>query len=263
MGKITLKAILKDKSLEIKNRKARRPLRQLREEIRDALPVRNFRERITKGQLMAIAEIKKKSPSVGRITKLDTVSIAREYEKSIYCCAISVLTDKKYFGGDINSLKVVKSCTTKPILRKDFVIDEYQIYEARSYGADMILLISSILSKQKLSRFISLAVEIGLLPLVEVHTPEDIKKVPPEAEVYGINNRNLMSDFSTDINVSKKLLRYIPRKKIIIVESGLETRKDIAFIKSLKRVNAILIGTSILRQAHPGRALDRLFKNIH
>jgi indole-3-glycerol phosphate synthase len=260
MKKITLKDILRDKRQEVEQKKSKEPIGIFKKKIASCLPVRDFTGRISGEKLMAIAEIKKKSPSAGLITGLSAVRIAREYEASSYCCAISVLTDKKYFGGDVKLLKKIKSVTTRPVLRKDFIIDEYQIYESRAYGADMILLIAGILSKEELKRFFGIARHLGLACLIESHSPEDIKKIPPEANIYGINTRALAGDFSTDLNTAKKLIKYIPEKKIIVVESGIATKNDIEFVKSLKQINAVLIGTSILRKPHPGQALDKLFR---
>lgn len=259
MSRITLKDILENKRREVERNKADFPLRLLRKKIAWAGSLRNFKEAIHKKKLMAIAEIKMRSPSAGIITNLDAASIAAEYEKSRYCCAISVLTDEKYFGGDIKLLSKVRSQTTKPILRKDFIIDEYQIYEARAYRADMLLLIAAILSRKKLKKFFEIAGDIGLPCLIESHSIEDLKKIPDEAEIYGINTRDLAHDFSTNLDVSKKLIGHIPAGKIIIVESGIETKRDIEFIKSLKRVDAVLIGTSILKTPHPGKTLDIIF----
>ena len=261
MVKIRLKNIIRDKRQEVKERKIREPIGLLKKRIKSLPPVRNFKKAISGKNLLAIAEIKKKSPSAGIVTKLDALKIARGYEKSSHCCAISVLTDKKYFGGDIKLLNKVKGVTTKPLLRKDFIIDEYQIYESRAYGADMILLIASILSQKKLKEFFDIAKNLGLACLIESHSIEDINKIPAKADIYGINTRDLAGNFSTDLDVSKKLIKYIPAKKIIVVESGIKTAEDINFVKSLKRVSAVLIGTSILKSPYPGKALDKIFKN--
>ena len=263
MVKITLKNILRDKRQEIEEKKIQESIRVLKGKIKSLPPVKDFKKAISGRNFTAIAEIKKKSPSAGLITKLDTASIAREYETSKSCCAISILTDKKYFGGDIKFLNKVKDVTTKPVLRKDFIIDEYQIYESRVYGADCILLISAILSQKKLNRLFDIARGLGLRCLIESHYREDLTKVPAQAEIYGINNRDLAGGFSTNLEVSKKLIKHIPAGKIIVVESGIKTKSDIEFIKSLKQINAVLIGTSILKKPHPGKALDRLFRNSH
>ncbi len=270
MSKISLKDILRDKRKEVERRKAKEPIELLKKKISSLPPVRDFKKAIfgtashqcigKRGNLMTIAEIKKKSPSAGFISGVEPIKIAREYEASRHCCAISVLTDKKYFGGNINLLKIVKSVTRKPILRKDFIIDEYQLYESRAYGADMILLIAGILSQKKLRHFLKIAKNLGLSCLIESHSLKDLKKIPEGAEIYGINNRDMARDFSVNPYTAKKLIRYIPPKKIIVVESGIKTKEDINFIMSLKRVNAVLIGTSILKSPHPGKALERLFK---
>ena len=255
---ITLKDILQDKEREVRERKAREPLALLKDKISQAPPLRDFKKALQGKGLKAIAEIKEKSPSTGLISRMDIPKIAREYEASKHCCAISVLTDKKYFGGDIKWLKKVKDETTKPILRKDFIIDEYQIYESRLYGADAILLIATILSRNKLRRFFDIAGDLGLACLIESHYREDLAKIPAGAPIYGLNNRDLSGDFSIDVEVTRRLIKYIPRGKIIIAESGLETREDINFIKSLRRVKAVLIGTSILKTPHPRKTLDKL-----
>lgn len=260
MPEITLKDILADKRKEIEKRKKEEPLSLLKEKIIYAPRLRDFRTSLQGKELKAIAEIKEKSPSTGLIARVDVAALAREYEKSRYCCAISVLTDKKYFGGDINWLLKVKTETTKPVLRKDFILDEYQIYEARAYGADAILLMAAILSRDKLDRFFKIARGLGLACLIESHSPEDLNKIPGEARIYGLNNRNLKGDFSVNLKVTERLLSYIPWNKIVVAESGIGNKKDINYIRSLKRVRAVLIGTSILKTGHPGRALDSLFK---
>jgi indole-3-glycerol phosphate synthase len=259
MSKIILNAIINEKKREIRERKLKVPLTALKQKIASFASLRDFKKAISGDRLSAIAEIKTKSPSYGIITKLDLKEIAQEYENSKNCKAISVLTDKKYFGGDISWLKLIKTKTTKPILRKDFILDEYQVYESRLYGADAILLIATILSKRKLYQLFKLAKRLGMACLVEVHSQKDIKKVPHQAEIYGINTRDLSGGFSTNLDLAKELIEYIPKDKIVVVESGLKTKRDIKFIKSLKRVNAVLIGTSILKSPHPGKALDRLF----
>ncbi len=176
--------------------------------------------------------------------------IAKEYQKNNNVNAISVLTDAKYFGGALTDLELVGSLTTKPILRKDFIFEKYQIYESRYYGADAVLLISKILTKTRIINLIRLAKKYNMNCLVEVCTEEELKKVlQTNAEIIGINNRDLTT-LKIDLNTTLNLIKKIPRNKrknnkIIITESGYNSKKEIGKVRN--KVDAILIGTTILK----------------
>jgi anthranilate phosphoribosyltransferase len=195
-----------------------------------------------------IAEIKRASPTKGIFLKGKLFSpkkIAKIYEEN-GANAISVVTDNKYFKGSFEYLKAVKSATKNiPVLCKDFFIHEYQIYKAREYGADAILLIASILSKEQIISFVGTAKILGMECLVEVRNEEDLKKVlETPAKIIGVNNRNL-TDFSIDLETTNKLAKLIPKDKILVSESGISSKKDLKKLTS--RVDAVLIGTAFMQ----------------
>lgn len=217
----------------------------------DAL--KNARNKDTK----IIAEIKAASPSAGTIREnFNPESIALTYQKH-KATAISVLTIKFGFHGDIEYLKRIKTLSNIPLLRKDFIFEEYQIYESRVFDADAILLIASILEEHELKYLFNLAGELGMDVLLEVHTSEDLEKaLNCNAEIIGINNRNLKT-FEVDINTTLNLLNQIPKGKIIVSESGIKLRSDIELLQS-KGVNAFLIGSALMRSKNEGEELDKL-----
>lgn len=215
---------------------------------------RNFRACL-KGKNNIIAEIKRKSPSEGElIENLNIKSIIEIYDK--YANAISVVTDKRFFNGDIKDIKEIKKFTALPVLCKDFVIDEKQIFELRYYGADAVLLIASILSKEQINRFIDIAKRYSMDCLLEAHTEEELKKVlGTKAEIIGINNRDL-SNFKVDIKTTKKLKKLISKDKIIVSESGFNNINEI----ESANVNAVLVGTSLLKSENISGKLQSLRK---
>ena len=204
-----------------------------------------------------IAEIKRRSPSKGILRKnFDPVALAREFE-SAGASALSVLTDKKFFGGSLDILKKVRAVTKLPILRKDFILDEAQVREAAEAGADAILLIAAILTRGQLSRLSKFASTLGLDVLFEVHDQKDIQKILPLGpKLVGINNRNLKT-FKVDLSTTERLAGFFTKKTLLVSESGIFTRKDI------ERVNragarAVLVGESLMKQKNVGEALSRL-----
>ncbi len=232
--------ILKEKEEEIKG------LRKKRFRYLD-LPKRDFSKAISKDGINLIAEIKFASPSAGKIRDdMGAVEIAKIYDQE-GVSAISVLTEKRFFKGDIGLIPEVKRAVSIPILRKDFILDPIQIEEAKAYGADAVLLISRILSYESLRDLIRLSKEMDLSALVEVHDEEGIKKaIDSGAEIIGINNRDL-STFHVDINTTIRLLPHIPEGFVIVSESGIEKREDIELLEKTGRVNAVLVGTSIMK----------------
>ena len=212
---------------------------------------KKFRQAITKKDSgnfpKLIAELKFASPSSGKIrnaTSGDVLRITKLYSR--YANAISVLTDKKYFTGDPEYLKIAGKNTDLPVLRKDFIIDKYQIYESRHYGADAILLIASVLGEQNLKGFIKTAKDLGMDCLVEVHDKKDLTiALNANAEIIGINNRNLET-MTTDLNTTIKLSKHIPKNTIIVSESTIKTKQDIEFLQPAG-IDAILVGTAIMK----------------
>jgi indole-3-glycerol phosphate synthase len=207
-----------------------------------------------------IAELKKASPSLGIIRgDFNPVKIAVIYETN-GASAISVLTDERFFEGRLDYIKQVKERVSLPVLRKDFIIDEYQIYETVVAGADAILLIAEILSSAELARFLAIAKGAGLDILTEVHTEEDIEKaLDVGAEIIGINNRDLHT-FKVELGVTQRLVRLIPRDRVIVSASGIKTYEDVMFLKSLG-VNAVLIGEAFMEADDIGARMRELCKN--
>lgn len=205
-------------------------------------PRRDFKARIGEpGQINLIAEVKKASPSRGIIRQnFDPVEIAKTYEAS-RARALSVLTDEKFFKGKLSYLGQIREATTLPILRKDFIVDEYQIYQSALAEADAILLISAILSREEIARFYSIAGRLNLDCLVEVHTEEEVARaLEIGPQILGINNRDLAT-FEVDLDTTERLIRMIPRDKIIVAESGISSHEDVVRLRDLG-VNAVLIG---------------------
>jgi len=249
-----LDKIIAHKRQEVEELKKNKPLDETVLTI-DLYPRRSFAKAISQpGRLNIIAELKKASPSLGLIrSDFDPIKIAKVYESN-GAAAISVLTDKQFFQGNIKYLSEVKTSVSLPVLRKDFIIDPYQVYEAKLYGADAILLIATALSYQELSRLLMLAYKLGLETLVEVHDEFDLEKaLKSGAHIIGINNRNLKT-LKTDINTCLKLRRLIPDDKILVAESGIKTKDD---MKRLKEADfrAVLIGTALMQAQDIGKKL--------
>jgi len=255
--KTILKKIVEDKRIELQEQKRKIPLKILKEQISNLPPTRNFKAAIKGQNLSLIAEIKKASPSVGVIREgFDPAELAKTYELN-GASAISVLTEKKYFSGDLNYLKVVKEITAVPVLRKDFIFDEYQIYESRVAGADAILLIVSILDDETLAKLLDLTKKLGLDALVETHTEREIERALKNgAEIIGINNRNL-DTFEVNLVNSVNLLHLIPLNKVVVSESGVHDRKDMIILKN-SGVDAALVGEAIVRSEDVGKKIREL-----
>jgi indole-3-glycerol phosphate synthase len=237
-----LKQILAKKVKEVAELKKRETFDSLLKIIDDT-NTRNFAEAISRpGKVNIIAEIKKASPSRGvLVPDLDPVRIAAEYS-SLGAAALSVLTDEAFFQGHKDYIPLIKRVAPLPILRKDFIIDELQIYESRAIGADAILLIVAILSSAQLQAFLETTHKLNMSALVEVHNETELQKVlATDAAMIGINNRDL-EDFSVDLGTTARLLPKIPAGKIIVSESGIQKKKDIP-----PGVNAVLIGEGLIK----------------
>ncbi len=208
-----------------------------------------------------IAEIKKASPSEGIIKQdIDPTLIARSYEKN-GASAISVVTDKSFFQGEVNWITEIKNVSILPVIRKDFIIDEKQVWESKVIGADAMLLIAGILEESKLKDLYQLCYELGMESLVEVHTMQELEKAMNiGAEIIGINNRNLKS-FGVDNSTFSSIAEHIPDEKIVVAESGIHSREDLLFMKSAN-ADAVLIGTHFMRASDPGKALLELISGI-
>jgi len=216
-----------------------------------AVPTRSFKEALRKDGMSLIAELKKASPSAGIIcSDFDPVKIGRIYEQS-GASAISVLTETRYFLGALEFLLQIREVVSIPILRKDFIFDEYQVYESKANGADAILLIAAILTDKQLYELISLAHRIGLDALVEVHTEEELRRVlRTEAQIIGINNRDLKT-FKVDLATTTKLAPIIIKndkmdKRVIVSESGIRISEDVRVVAEAG-ADAILVGEALMR----------------
>jgi indole-3-glycerol phosphate synthase len=243
----TLKEIALKKKERILLAKQNLSEEELKSKVQGLPATRPFIEAINKPhQISLIAEIKKQSPSSGILrpdfNHRDIAVAFQEAEVS----AISVLTEEDFFGGSISYLNEIKNLVKAPILRKDFILEPYQVYESRLYGADAILLIADILTKERIIELMDLAQSLGLDSLVEVHEEKELKKVLNlKAPLIGINNRNLHS-LEVDFKTTERLFPLIPKDRVVIVESGINKYQDVLFLKILG-VKAVLIGEAIMR----------------
>ena len=231
---------------------------ELRAASRSAEPARDFLGAVSGRESVAvIAEIKRRSPGAGPIRPdLDPLQLAPTYEAG-GAAALSVLTDQDYFGGCLEDMSAARGLVGLPVLRKDFLIDESQIYEARAAGADAILLIVRILDDARLLSLRLLAEELGMTALVEAHDGEEVDRgVAAGARLIGVNNRNLRT-FETRLEVTLDLLDRIPSDVVLISESGIRTREDVRLLGD-KGVDAVLVGESLLRQSDPGAGVSAL-----
>lgn len=239
-----LDKIVEAKKVQLEKEKALRPLEEIKKNIKPR-EIRDFEAALRGENISIIAEIKKASPSKGVIIEnFDHKAIAKVYEE-INIDAISVLTEKQFFKGNDEYIKEVREISNKPVLRKDFIIEEYQIYQALEIGADAILLIAAIL-QGKLKSFYELATSLGLHVLIEVHNEEELKEaLESGGKIIGINNRNLKT-FEVSLRHTEELMKHIPKDRIIVSESGISTEEDIKFLRALG-VNAILVGETFMR----------------
>jgi len=252
-----LDKIISVKKEEVAHLKQSMPLRELKAILRDLPPVRDFQKAAGGNECAIIAEVKRRSPSRGILREdFDPITIASVYERN-GAAAVSVLTDKQFFGGEGNYLRDIKNNVRLPLLRKDFIIDAYQIYETRSISGDAIILIARLLEEKQLREYIHLAESIGLSALVEIHSQAELDKaLAAEAYIIGINNRDLKT-FSTDLKTSLDLAPHIPADKIIISESGIHGRQDIETLMKTG-IHAFLIGESLMLSDNIGRKLREL-----
>ncbi len=252
-----LDKIITVKLQEVAKARALRPLEELVKAVEGMPPTRNFKGRLAGKDCAVIAEIKRRSPSKGQIrAQVDPDAIARIYEAN-GAVAISVLTDKEFFDGSVSDLVQVRRSVALPVLRKEFIIDPYQIYETRLIGADAILLIADILEQEILAGFIARAAFLGLDCLVEVHTREALERaLAAGAGIIGINNRNL-DTFEVDLKTSLELVKEIPTDRIVVSESAIRNRGDIEILLSAG-IHAFLIGETLMKSNDIGRTLQEL-----
>jgi indole-3-glycerol phosphate synthase len=253
-----LDEIIAYKRTELVETKRAAPLAELKAKAASMEPTRGFKEALDgDGEIRLIAEIKKASPSKGVIREdFDPVKIARTYEESGASC-LSVLTEKKFFQGRLGYLDDIGKDVRLPLLRKDFIIDEYQIYETRTAGADAVLLIVACLGHHQLEDYLGLAGRLGLDVLIEAHTYKELDRVLlTGARLVGINNRDLAT-FKVDLQTTLELLKDIPDDCIVVSESGIKTREDVLMLQKAG-VDAILVGESLMREKDIGKKVKEL-----
>ncbi len=260
-----LQKIIAGKQREIELARQRTPLAALRAEAEARAarePARDFagalRRRVDAGQAAVIAEVKKASPSKGILrADFSPAEIAADYAAHGAAC-LSVLTERAFFLGAPDYLQAARAACALPVLRKDFLVDTYQVYEARAMGADAILLIAAALDLPALRDFEALAASLGMAVLVEVHdAPELERALQLETPLLGINNRNLRS-FEVSLQTTLDLLPRVPAGRLVVTESGILARADVAQMRAAG-VNAFLVGEAFMRAPSPGAALDALF----
>jgi len=257
-----LKQILIRKAEEVTERASRLGLRELSAQAADLEPTRGFQaaieRRVDLHQAAVIAEVKKASPSKGLLrAEFDPSAIAQSYETGGATC-LSVLTDRDFFQGDDAYLKAARMACSLPVLRKDFMIDPYQVYETRVMGGDCLLLIVSALGDTMLLELCILAMELGLDVLMEVHDQQELERaLQTPAKLIGINNRNLRT-FETDLQTSLSLNLQIPSDRIVVTESGIHQQEDVAIMQDAG-IHTFLIGEAFMRAPDPGEKLAELF----
>ncbi|MCY4226995.1 MAG: indole-3-glycerol phosphate synthase TrpC [Gammaproteobacteria bacterium] len=260
-----LKQIISTKISEINARSLTLPIDELIERNCDLLPCRGFAaaidRRLSKGQPAVICEIKKASPSKGIIREdFDPALIAKSYESANATC-LSVLTDETYFHGHDRFIEAVKAACSLPVIRKEFIIDPYQVHESRALGADAILLIVAALDPATMKRLAEIAHEIGLDVLVEVHDSTELEQaLALPCKLIGINNRDLHT-FETSLETTIRLLDAIPEDRIVVTESGIHSNYDVALMRA-NQVDAFLVGESLMRAEDPGSRLRELFEEV-
>ena len=253
-----LDQIVAAKRQEVARAKAETPESVLRGRLASAAAVRDFLAALSAGlPIRLIAEVKKASPSKGVIrADFDPVAIARIYQQHGASC-LSVLTDEQYFQGSLEYLRQVRAAVDLPVLRKDFVIDPYQVVEARAAGADAVLLIAECLDDDLLERLYNAIVDLGMTPLVELYEPANLARVLRlGARLVGINNRDLRT-FQTDMEHTLRLRRQIPADRVIVGESGIRSRQDVERLEAAG-VQAMLVGETLMARPDIGAAVDEL-----
>jgi indole-3-glycerol phosphate synthase len=273
IGGTILERIVRDTRGELDAARRERPLADLRRMTADAPPVRSFAQAL-RPRFCLVAEIKERSPSQGPMRPENVSDAPAAYERSALVRALSVLTNATHFGMSIDRLRQVRLRSTKPVLRKDFIFDDYQVWEARAFGADAVLLMANLLEREELRRLFDSARALGMQALFECHSREQIEAVPDGAEVYGINSRSFASggeayemarrhrqaggqeDFTTDLR-QFALVRHLSAQAVKVAESGVSVT-SIVHVRDALAYHAALVGTSLLLSDHgPAKELER------
>jgi indole-3-glycerol phosphate synthase len=237
--------------------KRRKSLNQILEEMSQAAPVRDAHVALTGDEMKVIAEVKRSSPSKGSLSAItDPEALAESYQKA-GASVISVLTEERRFKGSLSDLDAVRSRVDIPVLRKDFMVDEYQFYEARAHGADLVLLIVAALSKSQLKDFFDIATELKMAALIEVHTADELERaLEISPRIVGVNSRNLKT-LEVEPKAFADLIPQIPAELIRVAESGISTRSDVEFAQN-SGAKAILVGEALVTSGDPDLAMRTL-----
>jgi indole-3-glycerol phosphate synthase len=260
MAATILDKIVATKRKEIAACRERTPAAELERRLADAPPVRDFFAAVSRGgPIRLIAEVKKASPSAGVIREdFDPATIARTYERHGAAC-LSVLTDEPFFQGRLEYLIAARAAVNIPVLRKDFILDSYQLLEARAAGADAVLLIAECLDDCNLRKLHNEAIDLGMTPLVELYEPQNLPRViAAGTSLVGVNNRNLHT-FEVSLEHTLRLRDAIPDECALVSESGIKTHADVQRLEAAG-VDAILVGESLMREPDIGAAVDRLLR---
>jgi len=235
----------------------RKSLAQIHEEMEQAAPVRDAHRALENGDMKVIAEVKRSSPSKGALSAIsDPAALAEKYQAA-GASVISVLTEERRFKGSFADLDAVRAQVDLPILRKDFMVDEYQFFEARAHGADVILLIVAALSKSQLKDFFDIATELNMAALIEVHTADELERaLEIEPKIVGVNSRNLKT-LEVDPAAFSDLIPRIPSELIRVAESGISSRRDVEFAQNAG-ASAILVGEALVTSGDPDLAMRTL-----
>lgn len=235
----------------------RLPLAAIHKRMEETAPALDALSFLTRDEMNVIAEVKRSSPSKGELATItDPASLAEQYQEA-GAAAVSVLTERRRFGGSLEDLDAVRKRVTIPVLRKDFMVDEYQFLEARAHGADIVLLIVAALSKSQLRDFYDLATELGMASLIEVHTAQELESAMDiEPRIIGVNSRNLKT-LDVDSAAFADLIPRIPSDVIRVAESGIATRSDVEFAQNAG-ATAILVGETLVKSGNPISAMQEL-----
>ncbi len=252
-----LAQIAAEKRAKIRELKKKKPLAVLVERLAGAEPVRSFADALTRPGISVIAEVKKASPTHGSFgLQIPVAELASRYEAG-GALAISVLTEEKFFAGSIDDLRAVRQAVSLPVLRKDFVVDPYQLYESRLLPADAVLLIAGLLPEDTLKSYLEICGELNLAAVVEVHTAEELAAaLRAGSKIVGINNRDLVT-FRTDVRHTLQLAGLVPRDIILVSESGIRDASDVSMLAGAG-VDAILVGEVLVRSADPEKKIREL-----
>jgi indole-3-glycerol phosphate synthase len=239
----------------------RLPMGQLQEALETAPTVRDCLPFLISSEMSVIAEVKRSSPSKGALAPIsDPAGLAAQYEEA-GAHVVSVLTEQRRFGGSLSDLDAVRKAIDLPILRKDFMIDEYQFYEARAHGADVVLLIVAALSKNQLEDYFHLSTELGMRSLIEVHTNDELERaLEISPEIIGVNSRNLKT-LEVDARAFAELIPQIPSNIARVAESGISTREEVVFAQECG-ATAILVGEALVRSESPTVAINQLLGRL-